>query len=302
MSRASSRAVVSTDRENQPLTELHPTYMARAKIKAGTNANVLPAITNLRPENDRNFVTGLARGLTILLAFSDKRRHMSVAEISHRTAISRAAVGRSLHTLEHLGYVSKDERRHFCLQPRILSFAHAYLSGAQIVTSSQPVLDRLSNAVCEACALAVLDGDEVVYVSRAATSRILSPMLNVGSRLPAYCTSTGIVLLAYMPAPEQARYLARVSLHRYTERTVHTRAALRKILADAVHAGYATADQQLEKGVTSIAVPVRDTSGVVVAAMNILMLNDDIPVHEMQARFLRPLQDAAAEVGSALLT
>jgi len=119
--------------------------------------------------NDPDFVTALARGLTVLLALSDKRRRMSIAQVSHRTGIPRAAARRSLHTLSKLGFVAADDARRFYLRPRVLSFSHGYLSASPLAILAQPILDRLGESLREACSLAVLDGDEIVYLESATT-------------------------------------------------------------------------------------------------------------------------------------
>src|SRR5512140_1986902 len=208
--------------------------------------NTLAAETIERYADDPDFVTALARGLAVLLALSDKRRHMSIAQVAHRTGIPRAAARRSLHTLAKLGFAAADEARRFYLRPRVLSFSHAYLSASPIAVLAQPVLDRLGETLREACSLATLDGDEIVYLARSTSSRIMSPALNVGRRLPAYCTSIGHVLLAHLAQDELDAYLARVRFHPYTE---HTPASADKLVAllDAVReAGYAHASQQME--------------------------------------------------------
>ncbi len=169
--------------------------------------------------DDPDFVTALARGLGVLLALSDKKRRMSIAQVSHRTGIPRAAARRSLHTLEKLGFVAADDARRFYLRPRVLSFSHGYLSASPIAVLAQPILDRLGDSLREACSLAMLDGDEIVYIARSSSSRIMSPALNVGRRLPAYCTSIGHVMLAHLPQDELNDYLAHARFHPYTDYT-----------------------------------------------------------------------------------
>src|SRR6185369_2481193 len=177
----------------------------------------LVAETIARFGDDPDFVTSLARGLAVMLALSDKKRRMSIAQVSLRTGIPRAAARRSLHTLSKLGFVAADDARRFYLRPRVLSFSHAYLSTSPLAVLAQPILDRLGEKLHEACSLAILDGDEIVYIARSASSRIMSPALNVGRRLPAYCTSIGHVMLAQLPEADLAAYLARVRFHPYTE-------------------------------------------------------------------------------------
>ena len=156
---------------------------------------------------DPNFMTSLARGLAVIRAFSQQRKNLSIAQISHQTGIPRAAVRRCLHTLARLGYVTVDARG-FSLSPKILTLGHAYLSSTPLSASAQPLLDRIAAAVHESCSMAILEEDEILYVARsAATTRIMSVDLSIGSRLPAYCTSMGRVLLAWPVARRAAALL-----------------------------------------------------------------------------------------------
>ena len=182
----------------------------------------------------------------------------------------------------------------------MLSISHAYLSTSPLPLLAQPVLNRLGDALNEACSLAILDGDEIVYLARSASSRIMSPALNVGRRLPAYCTSIGQVMLAHLPPAELDDYLKRTKLHRFTEQTVTSPKQLLALLKKVRDAGYAVASQQMESRLCTLAVPVRDTSGQFVAGMNVI-LGRPMAESDMVARFLQPLQSAAAELGSLLL-
>jgi len=251
--------------------------------------------------DDPDFVTALARGLAVLLALSDKKRGMSIAQVSHLTGIPRAAARRSLHTLAKLGFVAADDARRFYLRPRVLSFSHAYLSASPLAVLAQPILDRLGESLREACSLAILDGDEIVYIARSASSRIMSPQLNVGRRLPAYCTSIGHVLLAHLPEAELDAYLGRVRLHPYTEYTLTTPEKIREALQTVRETGFAFASQQMELRLCSLAVPVRDSAGHYVAGLNVLMQGRLASASDMADQFFRPLHDAAMELGSLLL-
>jgi IclR family pca regulon transcriptional regulator len=143
------------------------------------------ADTIARFGDNPDFVTALARGLAVMLALSDRKRRMSIAQVSHRTGIPRAAVRRSLHTLSKLGFVAADDARHFYLRPRVLSLSHAYLSATPLVVLAQPIIDRLGESLHEACSLGILDGDEIVYLARSASSRIMSPRsTSAGACLP----------------------------------------------------------------------------------------------------------------------
>ena len=274
---------------------------AVASAAALNEPDALPAATIKRLAEDPDFVTALARGLAVLLALSDKRRRMSIAQVSHRTGIPRAAARRSLHTLAKLGFVATDEARRFYLRPRVLSFSHGYLSASPLAVLAQPILDRLSESLREACSVATLDGDEIVYLARSSSSRIMSPALNVGRRLPAYCTSIGHVLLAHLPPQELDDYLARVRFHPYTEYTPTSTAKLLPLLAAVRESGFAFASQQMEPRLCTLAVPVRDITGHYVAGINVILQGRLVTRAEMAERFLHPLQDAAAELGSLLL-
>jgi IclR family pca regulon transcriptional regulator len=277
--------VLETGSPSPPPVDLH-----------GLTADVIQ-----RFDEDPDFVTALARGLAVLLALSDKRRRVSIAQVSHRTGIPRAAVRRSLHTLTKLGFVAVDDALRFYLRPRVLSFSHAYLSASPLAVVAQPVLDRLGERLREACSLAILDGDEIVYLARSATSRIMSPSLNVGRRLPAYCTSVGHAMLAHLPRPELDAYLARVKFHPYTEHTPTSAQKLDAMLAQVRESGFAFASQMMEPRLCTLAVPVRDTGGHFVGGINVILQGRLVDRGEMAARYLHPLQEAALELGSLLV-
>ena len=251
--------------------------------------------------DDSDFVTGLARGLAVLLALSDKKRRMSIAQVSHRTGIARATARRSLYTLKKLGFVAADEVQHYYLRPRVLSIGHAYLSSSPLAVLAQPILDRLSDSLREACSLAILDGEEIVYLARSSSSRIMSPALNVGRRLPAYCTSIGHVLLAHLPPGELDEYLAHARFHRYTDFTLTTSERLRETIKAVLANGFAFASQQMELRLCTLAVPVRDAGGHYVAGINVILQGRLVPAAEMAERFFRPLHEASMELGSQLV-
>ncbi|HKN10584.1 MAG TPA: IclR family transcriptional regulator C-terminal domain-containing protein [Pseudomonadota bacterium] len=274
---------------------------ARAQPPSLFDHDVLAVEAIARFDDDPDFVTALDRGLAILLVLSDKKRRMSISQVSHRTGIPRAAARRSLHTLECLGFVAADEARHFYLRPRVLSFSHAYLAASPLAVLAQPILDRLGETLHEACSLAILDGEEIVYLARSATSRIMSPALNVGRRLPAYCTSIGQVLLAYLPPEELEAYFARAHFHPYTEYTLTSADRLHEALEAVRSNGVAFASQQMERRLSTIAVPVRDAGGHYVAGMNVILHGRLLSIADMTERFYRPLHDAAMELGSLIL-
>jgi IclR family pca regulon transcriptional regulator len=251
--------------------------------------------------DDPDFVTALARGLAVLLSLSNKKRRMTIAEVSHRTGIPRAAARRSLHTLEKMGFVAADDARRFYLRPRVLSFSHGYLSASPIAVLAQPVLDRLSESAREACSLAMLDGDEIVYIARSSSSRIMSPALNVGRRLPAYCTSIGQVMLAHLPQDQLNEFLAHARFHPYTDYTPTSAEKLLPLLEAVRETGFAFASQLMEPRLCSLAVPVFDVSGQCVAGINVILQGRLVERAAMAERFYGPSHEAALELGSLLL-
>jgi IclR family pca regulon transcriptional regulator len=271
-------------------------------VAAADLAPATPAAEIQALSGDPNFMTSLARGLAVIRAFSQQKRRLAVSQISQKTGIPRAAVRRCLYTLSQLGYVSSDDGRTFALRPKILALGHAYLSSTPLATSAQPILDHVTGVLHESCSIAILDGEDILYTARSTTTkRIMSLDLGVGSRLPAFCTSMGRVLLAGLEPGELNTFLARAKLTPFTNRTVASPSELKQVLDEVRRMGYAIVDQELEIGLRSIAVPVRDPTGKVVAAINIGTQSSRVPISEMETKFLPRLRDAAEELGMLLL-
>ncbi|WP_454254121.1 IclR family transcriptional regulator domain-containing protein [Pseudomonas sp. Marseille-Q8238] len=249
---------------------------------------------------DPDFMTSLARGLAVIHAFQERKRHLTIAQISHRTEIPRAAVRRCLHTLMKLGYVMSDGRT-YSLLPKVLTLGHAYLSSTPLGVTAQPILDRLSEHLHEACSIATLEGDEILYIARSATpQRLISVDLSVGSRLPAYCTSMGRILLAGLDDAAVDDYLASADLQVKTRRTVCTPEGLRESIAEIRQQGWVIIDQELEVGLRSVAVPVCDPAGQVLAALNVGTHVGRISRQELEVRFLPALLEASRDLSSRL--
>lgn len=248
---------------------------------------------------DPSFMTSLARGLAVVRAFSDQRRSLTIAQISHKTGIPRAAVRRCLHTLKQLGY-AESESNNFSLKPKILTLGYSYLSSTPLTVSAQPCLNGISRALSESCSLAVLDDNEVLYVARSATSRVMSVALNTGSRLPAYCTSLGRIMLAHLSEDALNAYFSKVKLRAYTDRTIVSQKRLREVLAGIRQAGYVIVEEELEIGLRSIAVPVRGASGSVVAALNIGAQATRVGARQMEDEFLPVLLRGSQELSLLL--
>ncbi|MFZ3204344.1 MAG: IclR family transcriptional regulator [Pseudomonas sp.] len=249
---------------------------------------------------DPNFMTSLARGLAVINAFQERKRHLTIAQISHRTEIPRAAVRRCLYTLMKLGYATTDGRT-YSLLPKVLTLGHAYLSSTPLAVSAQPFLDRISEQLHEACNLATLEGEQVLYIARSAIpQRLISVDLSVGSRLPAYCTSMGRILLAALDDDSLHDYLNHADLQAKTSRTLHTPEALWECLQQVRQQGWCLVDQELEQGLRSLAVPVYDSSGHVLAAMNVSTHAGRVPARELEQRFLPIMLNASRELSSQL--
>lgn len=223
--------------------------------------------TDARSNEDKEYVAGLEKGLAVIEAFGICNSALTLSEAAEITGHSRASARRSLLTLQRLGYVEWDGK-YFRLAPRVLRLGHAYVTSTSLSKLVQPVLEAVSERTHESSSLAVLDGTDAVFVARAATRRSLSSGLGVGSRLPAYCAATGRVLLAALKEDEAERLLKRTARHRLTPHT-HTEIPVLLRLLDQVRSqGYAISNEEIELGLRSIAVPIRDAAGRTVASMS----------------------------------
>ena len=221
-----------------------------------------------KPAQNSDFVQSLERGLAVIRAFDAEHRELALSEVARSTGLTRAAARRFLLTLVKLGYVNFSQGR-FSLRPRVLELGYAYLSSLSLPEVALPHMESLVAQVNESCSISVLDDTDVVYVARVPTRRIMSITLAVGTRLPAFVTSMGRVLLAGLPDEELEERLARIEITPLTSRTVKDKDALRGILATVRRQGYAATDQELEEGLRSLAVPLRGASGTVTAALNV---------------------------------
>jgi len=244
-------------------------------------------------------VQSLARGLSVIKAFSATSPELTLSEVARATGLTRAAARRFLLTLVDLGYVRTDGRL-FALSPRVLDLGYAYLSGLSLPEMAEPHLERLVAEVRESASVAVLDDEDVVYVARVATSRIMRVTINIGTRFPAHCTSMGRVLLAWLPPGDLDAYLGRVEFHRFTPNTITSPTALKTELEKVRAQGWAMVDQELEEGLRSIAVPVRERSGRVSAAINISSHASRTTPESARLDLLPPLLATVARVETDL--
>ena len=242
-----------------------------------------------------DFVQSLERGLAVIRAFDADHPEMTLSDVARATGLTRAAARRFLHTLVDLQYMRTDGRL-FSLRPRVLELGYAYLSSLSLPEVAMPHLEQLVEQVHESSSVSVLDGDEVVYVARVPTKRIMTVAINVGTRLPAHVTSMGRVLLAARTDDWLQSYLSSVRLHPLTERTITDRTELLEELQRIRQRGWTMVDQELEAGLRSLAAPVHDPSGTVVAAVNVSAHATRGPIEAVRAELLPPLLECARRI------
>ena len=267
-------------------------------VVRGTFPSSLPLIDALN--GDPNFMTSLARGLAVIQAFSRRRRRMTIAQISLRTGFARAVVRRCLHTLVNLGFAAVEEGRYFYLCPRILSLGYSYISSVPLIAAARPTLEQISRHSRESCWIGMLEGDEVICVAHANATRLMSVDVRVGSRIPAFCTAVGQVLIANLPEDEREAHISSTDFIRFTKYTVSSAGKLRQALSQVQRNGYAVVNQQLELGVWALGVPVRKPSGDIVAALGIAAFAERVSVEKMVMKFLPRLQRGARELRGLL--
>ena len=247
-----------------------------------------------------DFVESLDRGLRVLEVFGGNQQPMTLSDLAKAADLPRATARRILFTLERAGFVATDGKL-FRLTPRVLVLASSYLASNHVVSVLQPALDRLSAEAQEISSMAILDGNDVVFIARASPTRIFSAGLDIGYRLPAFCTSVGRVLLSRLSDDELITALGKMDLVQLTSFTViEKKLLLKTIIADRAK-GYSLVDREAEPGFRSISVPVRRYDGAIVAAINMGAHVDRVSSAEMVERFLPRLREAAASVKSLLV-
>jgi IclR family transcriptional regulator, pca regulon regulatory protein len=246
-----------------------------------------------------HFVQSLERGLEVIRAFDADHPQLTLSDVARSAGITRAAARRFLLTLAELGYVRADGRW-FSLTPRVLELGYAYLSSLSLPEVAEPHLERLVADVRESSSVSVLDGADIVYVARVPVSRIMTVAINVGTRFPAYATSMGRVLLAGLPPEALDAYLADVRLGRLSRHTMTSPTDLRAELEQVRRQGWAMVDQELEEGLRSVAAPVRDRLGRVVAAVNLSTHASRTSLEAIRRHLVPPLLETAARIEADL--
>lgn len=248
----------------------------------------------------RDHVQSLARGLAVIEAFGRDHRSLSLSEVARRASVSRAAARRLLHTLVDLGYAATDGAR-FELRPRVLDLGFSYLSSMGVWDVARPHLETLVRQTQESCSAAVLEGWDIVHVVRLpARERVMTITVGVGDRLPAHATSMGRVLLSGLDDAALGSFLRHAPLQACTQRTITDPKALRRSIDRARRLGYAEVDGELELGLRSIAVPVKDRDGRIVGAFCLSTLSSRESRERTVRRLLAPLQACAGAIQASL--
>ncbi len=261
----------------------------------------MPDVVELEPRDgdDRDYVNSLARGLMVIRAFNRNRPSMTLSEVAKRTGINRAAARRFLLTLVREGYAETDGK-YFRLRPKILELGFSALSSLTFAEVAQPIMDELADELDEMCLSAVLDGEWCVYVNRTTTQRVISVNLDVGSRLPAFCMSTGRVLLAALDDDALDRWLAELKPERYTEKTIVSKEKLRAAILQARRDGWTVMDEEYEIGFRSLPVPIRDHADRTIAALNVCCPTPRVSLKTMKTAFLPRTVRAAEAIRESL--
>ncbi len=244
----------------------------------------------------RDLVAGLGKGLAIIELFNETRRRMSISEAAGLTGLTRAAARRYLLSLVHLGYAEFDGK-FFSLTPRVMRLGHAYLAMTPLAKLLQPFVETIARQAGDPCMAAILDETDIVCIAQATPSRLVFSSLSVGTRLPAYSTALGRVMLAYAASDWLDGYWRKVRFAARTPKSICTRPALERELRAVRDQGYAVVDEEVELGLRTIAVPIRNTAGVVVAALNVAVHASRIAAEDMPQALLPLLAPAQEALG-----
>jgi IclR family transcriptional regulator, pca regulon regulatory protein len=257
------------------------------------------AVTVVTVERDHDFVQSLERGLSVLRCFSADHPALTLSDVARLTGLTRATARRLLLTFERLGYMRNDGRL-FELTPLVLDLGYAYISSCKLPDLVQPDMEALSERCNESVSASVLDGDEVVYIARVPTKRIMTIALSLGSRLPAAITSMGRVLLADLPDDELSKRLEAMTVPRRTDHTEIDPVRLGSVIRQVQSQGWALVDQELEDGVRSVAAPLRDRSGRAIAAINVSTHAGRVTLEELRGPILSALLEAVDAINVRL--
>jgi IclR family pca regulon transcriptional regulator len=247
----------------------------------------------------RDLIAGLEKGLAVIEAFDQDRPRLTISEVATRCGLTRAAARRYLITLEYLGYVSSD-RKMYSLSPKVLRLGQSYMHSARLPRIVQPELQKLAFALKEASSAGVLDGNDVICIAATDAGRLVSLTLQPGTRVPAYCTANGRVLLSARPQADVDAWVAQQTLEPLTTHTLTSPEKLRDVIARVRLQGYAIVDQEFELGLRTISVPLKNYRGEVLAAMNVSAQTSRMSVAQLVETCLPALLQAQAGLRSTL--
>lgn len=268
---------------------------ARGRAKRVKTKKVTASGENDEEQNASNFVNGFARGLTVIRAFGEGAERLTLTEVAFRANLTRAGARRLLLTLEKLGYASHEGRKYF-LTPKVLSLGYAYVSSMPLWNIAQPIVGRLVHETDQTCSVSVLDDLDVVYILRIPVRRILSTAGNIGSRLPAFATSMGRVLLAGLSPKQLDDVLDRVKFVSFTRKTIVDKAKLRKAIAQAAADGYSWVEGEMEDHICGLSVPILDADRKVIAALNVSFNQPRISRDATLKKYLPALKTASEQM------
>lgn len=247
-----------------------------------------------------DFVQSLEKGLNVINAFDMDHEQMTLSDVAKKVDLTRANARRILLTLQHLGYVTSLDGKLFSLSPKVLSLGYSYLSGLPFRELAQPYMQELAKEINESCSMSVLDQSDIVYIARVHTKRIMTISLGIGTRLPAHATSMGKVLLASLDPMEATKLIGQMKFEELTPFTLSKNAFIQHL--DVVRKqGWAISDQELEIGVRSIACPIRDKKGKVIAAINISGHASRVTLEDLVKKYLSALKDKVEKIEQALI-
>ena len=256
---------------------------------------------NSHSETSRYFITSLAKGLEVLSCFGAGTPSLSLKELCERMGWPKGSGFRYTFTLQKLGYLDQDPvTKRYRPGVKVLSLGFDYLNSLDLTECAQAHIEELFHETGYPTHMAVLDGPDIVYVARRADRSLTTINLFVGARLPAYCTSMGKLLLAYRPVPEMRALLAGANMVKHTANTITNIHGLEAAFEEIRHQGYCMTDQELEIGVRSVAAPVRDSSGEVIASVNVSTHAARVDLEELESKVLPRLLEASAQISSAL--
>jgi len=250
--------------------------------------------------NSKNFIKSLDKGLKVIQAFSRENSTMTISEVSNKTNLTRPTVRRILLTLQELRFVDSNNDEFF-LTARILNLGYAFLSSQDLIKIAEPFMQKFVKRVGESCSMAVLDKDDIIYIARVPTKRIITITLSVGSRLPAHATSMGQVMLAHLSKEELNDFFSNVNLNKLTNQTLINKTDLLQELEKIRQSGWALAEQELETGLRSIAAPIKNTKGKTVAAINCSTQSSRVAKETLIKEYLPILLQTANDISENLI-